>query len=156
MPRAATAGMCWFCAHSTRGFEAMIHFSSTSKQYGPQVLFQNASFQILPGSRGGLVGHVILAGLSLFTFVFALAERTNRAVMADQKRYKGKKSKTPPSSCAAVSPLAIPAHDVGVAAQDVGKRTGFIGREVFKAEARRYRADERVLRHEYTDWRLGC
>ncbi len=33
----------------------MIHFSSISKQYGPQALFQNAGFQILPGSRSGLV-----------------------------------------------------------------------------------------------------
>lgn len=32
----------------------MIHFSSISEQYGPQVLFQNTSFQILPGSRIGL------------------------------------------------------------------------------------------------------
>jgi len=34
----------------------MIHFSGISKQYGPQVLFRDASFQILPGSRSGLVG----------------------------------------------------------------------------------------------------
>ena len=34
----------------------MIHFSGISKQYGQQVLFRDASFQILPGSRSGLVG----------------------------------------------------------------------------------------------------
>jgi ATP-binding cassette subfamily F protein 3 len=34
----------------------MIHLSNVSKQYGPQVLFQGASFQIPPGSRIGLVG----------------------------------------------------------------------------------------------------
>lgn len=34
----------------------MIHLSNITKQHGSQVLFQNASLQILPGSRGGLVG----------------------------------------------------------------------------------------------------
>ena len=34
----------------------MIHLSNISKQYGNQVLFKNASFQILQGTRSGLVG----------------------------------------------------------------------------------------------------
>ncbi len=34
----------------------MIHLSNISKQHGSQVLFREASFQILPGSRTGLVG----------------------------------------------------------------------------------------------------
>ena len=34
----------------------MIHLTNIHKQHGAQVLFQNASFQILPGSRSGLVG----------------------------------------------------------------------------------------------------
>ncbi|HIJ81189.1 MAG TPA: ABC-F family ATP-binding cassette domain-containing protein [Desulfuromonadales bacterium] len=34
----------------------MVHFSNISRQYGSQVLFRDASFQILPGSRTGLVG----------------------------------------------------------------------------------------------------
>jgi ATPase subunit of ABC transporter with duplicated ATPase domains len=34
----------------------MIHLTGISKQHGSQILFQNASFQILPGSRSGLVG----------------------------------------------------------------------------------------------------
>jgi len=34
----------------------MIHLSSITKQHGSQVLFRDASFQILPGSRTGLVG----------------------------------------------------------------------------------------------------
>ena len=34
----------------------MIHLTSISKQYGSQILFHNASCQILPGSRNGLVG----------------------------------------------------------------------------------------------------
>jgi len=34
----------------------MIHLTGISKQHGAQILFQNASFQILTGSRSGLVG----------------------------------------------------------------------------------------------------
>ena len=34
----------------------MIHLTDISKQHGNRVLFKNASFQILPGSRTGLVG----------------------------------------------------------------------------------------------------
>ena len=34
----------------------MIHFSGIAKQHGPQILFRDASFQILQGSRTGLVG----------------------------------------------------------------------------------------------------
>jgi len=34
----------------------MIHLSNITKQHGAQVLFREASFQILPGSRTGLVG----------------------------------------------------------------------------------------------------
>ncbi|MCF8070138.1 MAG: ATP-binding cassette domain-containing protein [Desulfobacterales bacterium] len=34
----------------------MIHLTNISKQHGSQILFRNASFQILPGSRNGLVG----------------------------------------------------------------------------------------------------
>ncbi len=34
----------------------MIHLTNISKQHGTQILFRNASFQILPGTRSGLVG----------------------------------------------------------------------------------------------------
>ena len=34
----------------------MIHLTNISRQHGAQILFQNASLQILPGSRSGLVG----------------------------------------------------------------------------------------------------
>ncbi len=34
----------------------MIHLTGISKQHGSQVLFKDASFQILPGTRSGLVG----------------------------------------------------------------------------------------------------
>jgi len=34
----------------------MIHLTNISKQHGTRVLFRDASLQILPGSRTGLVG----------------------------------------------------------------------------------------------------
>src|SRR5512137_2542553 len=34
----------------------MIHMTSITRQHGPQVLFRDASLQILPGTRTGLVG----------------------------------------------------------------------------------------------------
>src|SRR4051794_18815958 len=34
----------------------MIHLSNITKQHGSQLLFRDAGFQILPGSRTGLVG----------------------------------------------------------------------------------------------------
>ncbi len=34
----------------------MVHLTNITRQHGDRVLFQNASFQILPGSRSGLVG----------------------------------------------------------------------------------------------------
>jgi ATP-binding cassette subfamily F protein 3 len=34
----------------------MVHLSNITKQHGSQILFRDASFQILPGSRTGLVG----------------------------------------------------------------------------------------------------
>ena len=34
----------------------MVHLSNLTRQHGERILFKNASFQILPGSRNGLVG----------------------------------------------------------------------------------------------------
>ena len=34
----------------------MIHLTSITRQHGSQILFRNASLQILPGTRTGLVG----------------------------------------------------------------------------------------------------
>ena len=36
--------------------DKMIHLTNLSKQHGSQILFKNASLQILPGTRSGLVG----------------------------------------------------------------------------------------------------
>jgi len=47
----------------------MIHLSNITKQYGSQVLFRDASFQILPGSRSGLVGPNGAGKTSLFRII---------------------------------------------------------------------------------------
>jgi ATP-binding cassette, subfamily F, member 3 len=52
----------------------MIHFSSISKQHGPQVLFRDASFQILPGSRSGLVGPNGAGKTSIFRLIMGEEE----------------------------------------------------------------------------------
>jgi ATP-binding cassette, subfamily F, member 3 len=47
----------------------MIHLSNISKQHGSQVLFREASFQILPGTRSGLVGPNGAGKTSLFRII---------------------------------------------------------------------------------------
>ena len=52
----------------------MIHLSNISKQYGAQVLFKNASFQILPASRSGLVGPNGAGKTSIFRLIMGEEE----------------------------------------------------------------------------------
>jgi len=47
----------------------MIHLSNITKQYGSQILFSEASFQILPGTRSGLVGPNGAGKTSLFRII---------------------------------------------------------------------------------------
>jgi len=47
----------------------MIHLTNISKQYGSQVLFKDASFQILPGTRTGLVGPNGAGKTSIFRLI---------------------------------------------------------------------------------------
>jgi len=47
----------------------MIHLSNITKQHGSQVLFRDASFQILPGTRTGLVGPNGAGKTSLFRII---------------------------------------------------------------------------------------
>jgi ATP-binding cassette subfamily F protein 3 len=47
----------------------MIHLSNISKQHGSQVLFRDAGFQILPGSRTGLVGPNGAGKTSIFRII---------------------------------------------------------------------------------------
>jgi len=48
---------------------SMIHLSNITKQHGSQVLFREASFQILPGTRSGLVGPNGAGKTSLFRII---------------------------------------------------------------------------------------
>lgn len=47
----------------------MIHLSNITKQHGSQLLFRDASFQILPGSRNGLVGPNGAGKTSIFRII---------------------------------------------------------------------------------------
>ncbi len=47
----------------------MIHLNGITKQYGAQVLFKDASFQILPASRSGLVGPNGAGKTSIFRLI---------------------------------------------------------------------------------------
>jgi ATP-binding cassette, subfamily F, member 3 len=47
----------------------MIHLSNITKQHGSQILFREANFQILPGSRNGLVGPNGAGKTSLFRII---------------------------------------------------------------------------------------
>jgi len=52
----------------------MIHLSNISKQHGAQVLFRDASFQILPASRSGLVGPNGAGKTSIFRLIMGEEE----------------------------------------------------------------------------------
>src|SRR5512147_2718093 len=47
----------------------MIHLSNITRQHGSQVLFRDSSFQILPGSRTGLVGPNGAGKTSIFRII---------------------------------------------------------------------------------------
>ncbi|MEN6446719.1 MAG: ABC-F family ATP-binding cassette domain-containing protein [Syntrophaceae bacterium] len=47
----------------------MIHLTNITKQYGSQILFKDASFQILPGTRTGLVGPNGAGKTSIFRLI---------------------------------------------------------------------------------------
>ena len=52
----------------------MIHLSNITKQHGSQILFRDAGFQILPGSRSGLVGPNGAGKTSLFRIIIGEEE----------------------------------------------------------------------------------
>ena len=51
------------------GSTKMIHLTNISKQHGSRILFKNASLQILPGTRTGLVGANGTGKTSIFRFI---------------------------------------------------------------------------------------
>ncbi|UFS68581.1 ATP-binding cassette domain-containing protein [Geomonas sp. RF6] len=63
----------------------MIHLSNISKQYGSQILFRDASFQILPGTRTGLVGPNGAGKTTIFRIITG-EEEVDRGEMVAGKR----------------------------------------------------------------------
>ena len=58
----------WYFHHFF-GSTKMIHLTNISKQHGSRILFKNASLQILPGTRTGLVGANGTGKTSIFRFI---------------------------------------------------------------------------------------
>ena len=63
----------------------MIHLSSITKQHGSQVLFRDASFQILPGSRTGLVGPNGAGKTTIFRIITGEEEVDNGEIVCAKK-----------------------------------------------------------------------
>ncbi|BCR06227.1 ABC transporter ATP-binding protein [Desulfuromonas versatilis] len=67
----------------------MIHLTSISKQHGSQVLFKDASFQILPGSRNGLVGPNGAGKTTIFRLITGEEEPDNGQISCAKKTVIG-------------------------------------------------------------------
>ena len=63
----------------------MIHLSNITKQYGSQLLFREASFQILPGSRAGLVGPNGAGKTSIFRIITGEEEADSGEMVCAKK-----------------------------------------------------------------------
>lgn len=63
----------------------MIHLTNITKQYGSQILFKNASLQILPGTRTGLVGANGTGKTSLFRLIMGEAQADAGDISASKK-----------------------------------------------------------------------
>ena len=63
----------------------MIHLSNISKQHGSQILFKDASFQILPGSRTGLVGPNGAGKTTIFRLITGEEEADNGEMVCAKK-----------------------------------------------------------------------
>ncbi len=67
----------------------MIHLTNISKQYGAQILFTNASFQILPGTRTGLVGANGTGKTSIFRLITGEEECDSGEIIKAKKTVIG-------------------------------------------------------------------
>ncbi|HEU0265635.1 MAG TPA: ABC-F family ATP-binding cassette domain-containing protein [Geobacterales bacterium] len=67
----------------------MIHLSNVSRQHGSQLLFQNASFQILPGSRSGLVGANGTGKTTIFRLITGEEQADNGEISCAKKTVIG-------------------------------------------------------------------
>ncbi|HEY3307988.1 MAG TPA: ABC-F family ATP-binding cassette domain-containing protein [Desulfuromonadaceae bacterium] len=67
----------------------MIHLSNITKQHGSQLLFRDASFQILPGSRSGLVGPNGAGKTSIFRIITGEEEVDSGEITCAKKTVTG-------------------------------------------------------------------
>ncbi|PLY03538.1 MAG: glycosyl transferase family 1 [Desulfuromonas sp.] len=67
----------------------MIHLNNLTRQHGSRVLFQNASFQILPGSRSGLVGANGAGKTTLFRLVTGEEQADSGEIVCAKKTVIG-------------------------------------------------------------------
>ena len=67
----------------------MIHLTNISKQHGDQILFKNASFQILPGSRAGLVGSNGTGKTTLFRLITGRESKDSGEISISKKTRVG-------------------------------------------------------------------
>jgi len=67
----------------------MIHLNSLTRQHGSQVLFQHASFQILPGSRSGLVGANGTGKTTLFRLITGAEQADSGEIVCAKKTVIG-------------------------------------------------------------------
>ena len=103
----------------------MIHLTKISKQHGSQILFSNASLQILPGTRMGLVGANGTGKTTIFRLI------TGEETAADGEISCAKKIK------------------IGYFSQDVGEMTGGSAlQEVMSAASEVVRLGERMKEME--------
>ncbi len=63
----------------------MIHLTNISKQHGDQILFKNASLQILPGSRSGLVGANGTGKTTIFRLITGRETADNGDITSSKK-----------------------------------------------------------------------
>jgi len=63
----------------------MIHLSSITKQYGPRVLYQDASFQIRPGDKIGLVGPNGAGKSTIFRVIMGEESIDSGTISVEQK-----------------------------------------------------------------------
>jgi ATP-binding cassette, subfamily F, member 3 len=105
----------------------MIHLTNICKQYGSQILFKDACFQILPGTRTGLVGPNGAGKTSIF-----------RLITGEEEYDKGEISKSKKTV-------------IGYFSQDVGEMSGSSAlEEVMSASSKVMELAEQIKKMEAT------
>ena len=67
----------------------MIHLNNLTRQHGSRVLFQDASFQILPASRSGLVGPNGAGKTTLFRLITGEEQADSGEIVCAKKTVIG-------------------------------------------------------------------